>query len=80
MHMSDLEFETVYGGLLHSDSDDALFEIEYDDYDLIDRHLASKTLWTLVEGEDEKMWLLPGLHRVNRLSLHISQLPGKTKI
>lgn len=39
--------------------------------------LMENYYWTQVEGESGSLWLLPGLHHINRLAVHKTRKPWK---
>lgn len=43
--------------------------------ELLKDNIGSGTIWTLVEGDRESLWLLSGFHRVNRVHHYITQVP-----
>lgn len=63
-------FDRRFGGLVTDENGD---NIQIDD-DALQHYLDNHTLWTHVDG-DVGTYLLPGLHRVNRIDYYISVRP-----
>jgi len=82
-------FDRRFGGLV-TDENGNNIRLDWDDQDddaaahgrlhqlsgllLLQHHLRNHTLWTHVDG-DGGTYLLPGLHRVNRIDYYISVRP-----
>jgi hypothetical protein len=43
--------------------------------DAIANGMTHRHVWTVVDGEDGTTHLLPGLHIVNRIGYHLTQVP-----
>jgi hypothetical protein len=66
-------FDRRFGGLA-TDAHGDNIQIDFSDHDALQRALDNHTLWTHVEG-DWGTYLLPGMHRVNRIDYYISNRP-----
>lgn len=51
-----------------------LFETHGDEFAFVRRHDPSK-VWTLIDGDDGDMYLISGLHFVNRVGYLVSTIP-----
>lgn len=48
--------------------------------DLLDDNKGENTIWTVIEGERDSLYLKSGYHRVNRLYHYITQVPYTEEI
>lgn len=58
--------------------DNTLFEYNELEVDLI-KCTDCENIWTLVSGEDEESWIIPGLHIVNRMGYFVTNVPHEYK-
>ena len=66
-------FDRRFGGLVSNENGDNI-QLSFNDPDDLQHYLDNHTLWTHVDG-DAGTYLLPGLHRVNRIDYYISVRP-----
>lgn len=55
-----------------------MFETYGEELTLVEKHLKEKGpeyVWTAINGEKSKMWLVPGFHRVDRLGYFLTTKP-----
>jgi hypothetical protein len=51
-----------------------MFETFGEEFEFV-RHQASLTVWTLVDGDDDDLYILGGLHFCNRIGYFVSTVP-----
>jgi len=49
--------------------------VNYNEKIILEKALLENRVWTLVEGDDNNLFLLNGLHVVNRLDVYITEKP-----
>ncbi len=57
-----------------NDGPGCLFDIEGEEFAFVQRQ-SPETVWTLVDGPDDEMYVLSGLHFVNRIGYLITREP-----
>ena len=58
--------------------DGHMFETYGNDIARVKETLNEK-VWTLIDGEDETSWVIPGFHFVNRFGYFITKVPWETE-
>lgn len=85
IEMTEDEFETAYplvpnhinpeaGWAVGDDGRGCLFETYGDEFDYV-RRFDPQRVWTLIEGDDGDLYVVSGLHRINRVGHLLSRDP-----
>lgn len=56
-----------------------MFETYGKEFDFVNTH-SNKNIWTVIQGEHEDLWLIPGKHLINRLGFMISNKKWKNEL
>lgn len=73
--MTDDEFYSRFGDLLREPGEGNFVEIDPADTRGIERHLRACDLWTMLDPGEGRIYLLNGLHFVNRAGIYVSERP-----
>jgi hypothetical protein len=66
-YLTDTEFEDQFDPWMSDDPrDGTIQQIEWDELEELKYYVTDKQIWTAVETDNENLYLLPGIHHVNR--------------
>ena len=69
------KFLEKYKPIEKSDSN-YLWETYDEDWDYVkEQNAEGNFVWTLIDGEGSELWIIPGVHLVNRLNYIICEIP-----
>lgn len=61
---------------VENNEDTPMFETYGEEYEkVLEANKKGNFVWTIVDGDGEDLWLIPGLHFVNRLGYIIAKKP-----
>jgi hypothetical protein len=82
-----IEFDTVFTTedvtLMQSENfEDGLgqYETYGEDFEYVRNFPNQKRVWTVIDGEDDNLWIIAGLHFVNRVCYVISDQEWKSEL
>ena len=73
--MTDDEFYARFGDLMREPGEGNFVEIDPGDSGRIARHLRACDLWTMLDPGEGKIYLINGVHVVNRAGIYASERP-----
>lgn len=60
----------------HFENDDSqLYETYGQDIDYVSKTIPNENIWTLIDGDHDTQWILPGFHIVNRIGFYVTEVP-----
>ena len=69
------KFLEKYKPIERSDSN-YLWETYDEDWDHVkEKNAEGNFVWTVIDGEGSELWIIPGVHLVNRLNYIICEIP-----
>jgi len=82
INITEEQFEEQYTPIKnHLDEnasfDGCMFETFDDEYDFVKRMAEQNKVWTIIEGDNNKMYYSTGVHLVNRLGFLVTEEPYK---
>lgn len=76
-------FLEKYKPLLHPKEEGYyMYETYGEEYELVQKHIKEKGneyCWTIVEGDNSKLYIIPGWHWVNRMGYMLTTIPFDEK-
>lgn len=74
MTKTEEQWDERFGGALENAGGSNLFETFGDDMDTVNA-ADPKCVWTVLDGEGDSQYLVPGFHHVNRIGYVIAEKP-----
>ena len=68
------QWDERFGDAVENSEGSTFFETYGDDFEAV-KAADPATVWTIVEGENDNQYLIPGIHFVNRIGYVIAEKP-----